>query len=177
MIHMKYSQDENYNGANMETVSPPVSQALAECRLDKVTCLLGHPYRIAGKVVEGKKLGRTVGMPTANIDYPKNIVLPPDGCYVTLTYFVGERNELPTPMVGITNVGRRPSVDNFDYTTVENHILDFSGDLYGKVLLVEFLRFMRPVQKFDSLAAVKAQTDKDVESLRGYIDSLEARDL
>ena len=123
-------------------------------------------YIIEGRVVEGNKLGRTIGFPTANIDYPKDVILPPEGCYVTVTVLDGERK------VGLTNVGRRPTVDNLDYCVVENHILDFSGDLYGEVLIVEFLRFIRPELKFDSLSAVKEQIEKDLSSLKEYIEEL-----
>lgn len=119
-----------------------------------------------GEVVRGKQLGRTVGQPTANIDFSQSKLLPPDGSYVTVTVVDGERR------VGLTNIGKRPTVDNYDYTTIENHIMDFSGNLYGKVLVVEFHRFMRGVEKFDSLEAVQAQVARDVQSIRGYIDQV-----
>lgn len=143
-----------------------ICRALAENRLEEAERLLGHPYVVMGEVVTGKQLGRTVGQPTANIDFPQSKVLPPDGSYITVTLVDGQRR------VGLTNIGKRPTVDNFDYTTIENHILDFSGDLYGKVLVLEVLRFIRGVEKFDSLAAVKQQIDRDIGTLREYIASV-----
>lgn len=143
-----------------------VTDALAACRMDDATRLLGHPHIVMGEVVRGKQLGRTVGQPTANIDFTQNKMLPPDGSYVTVTIVDGVRR------VGLTNIGKRPTVDNYDYSTIENHILDFSGNLYGKQLVVEFHRFIRGVEKFDSLAAIQAQVAKDVQSIRDYIDSV-----
>lgn len=146
--------------------SQRVAQALAAGQMDTVQRLLGHSHFVMGEVVTGKQLGRTVGQPTANINFSQNKLLPPDGSYVTVTVLNGERR------VGLTNIGKRPTVDNFDYKTVENHIMDFSGNLYGEVLVVEFLRFIRGVEKFGSLAEVKAQIDKDVQSIRAYIESV-----
>lgn len=143
-----------------------ICRALTENRLEAAERLLGHPYVVMGEVVTGKQLGRTVGQPTANIDFPQSKVLPPDGSYITVTLVDGQRR------VGLTNIGKRPTVDNYDYTTIENHILDFSGNLYGKVLVLEVLRFIRGVEKFDSLAAVKRQIDRDIVTLREYIASV-----
>lgn len=143
-----------------------VRDALAVCRLDEARRLLGHPHIVMGEVVRGKQLGRTVGQPTANIDFSQSKMLPPDGAYVTVTIVDGKRR------VGLTNIGKRPTVDNYDYTTIENHILDFSGNLYGKVLVVEFHRFIRGVEKFDSLEAVQAQVARDVQSIRDYIENV-----
>ena len=143
-----------------------VLDALNACDVDGVTRLLGHPYIVIGEVVKGKQLGRTVGQPTANIDFSQAKQLLPDGSYATVTTADGVRH------VGLTNVGKRPTVDNYDYTTIENHILDFSGDLYGKELVLEFRRFIRGVDKFNSLAEMQAQVAKDVQAIRDYLDSL-----
>jgi len=143
-----------------------ISSAIAQCRFDDVLCLLGRRHFVMGEVVSGKQLGRTIDQPTANIDFTQNKILPPHGVYVTMTTFDGESR------IGLTNIGKRPSVDNYDYTTIENHILDYSGDLYGKTLKVEFCRYIRGVQKFDDLAAVKKQVQKDTMAVWEYMDSI-----
>lgn len=143
-----------------------VVSALDAHQMEEAEKLLGHPFIVIGRVVPGKQLGRTVGQPTANIDFSQRKKLPVDGSYVTITVVDGVRR------VGLTNIGKRPSVDSYDYTTIENHILDFSGDLYGKELVVEIRRFIRGVEKFNSLAEVQAQVAKDVQSIRAYIDSV-----
>ena len=143
-----------------------VKTALQNGDLETVAALMGHPHMVLGRVVPGKQLGRTIGQPTANIDFVQNKLLPPDGSYVTMTTVDGERK------VGLTNIGKRPTVDSFDYRTVENFILDFSGDLYGKVLPLEIYRFIRGVYKFNNLEEVRVQCAKDVQAIRDYIDSM-----
>jgi riboflavin kinase/FMN adenylyltransferase len=141
-------------------------KALLAGDLETAERLMGHPHTVYGKVVPGKQLGRTIGQPTANISFVQNKLLPPDGSYVTVTTLDGVRH------VGLANIGRRPTVDDFDYKTVENHIMNFSGNLYGKELALEIHRFIRPVQKFKNLDEVKVQIVKDVAAIRDYIDSL-----
>lgn len=143
-----------------------IAALLCAGNLEAANRLLGHPYIIAGNVVKGRQLGRTVGLPTANIDFSHAKKLPMDGSYVTITTVDGVRR------VGLTNIGKRPTVDSFDFTTIENHILDFAGDLYGKALVVELHRFIRGVDKFDSLSAMQAQVAQDVQSIRDYIESI-----
>ncbi len=140
--------------------------ALKAGELDAASRLMGHPPIVVGRVVRGKQLGRTIGQPTANIDFVQGKLLPPDGSYVTMTVVDGERR------VGSVHIGKRPTVDNFDYKTVENFIYDFSGDLYGKVLVMEIHRFIRGVWKFNNLEEVRVQCAKDVQAIRDYIASV-----
>lgn len=141
--------------------------ALLAGDLEAAGRLMGHPHTVYGTVVAGKQLGRTIGQPTANVEFVQNKLLPPDGSYVTITTLEGVRH------VGLAHIGRRPTVDDFDYKTVENFVMDFSGNLYGKKMPVEVHRFIRPVQKFNNLNEVKEQVAKDVAAIRDYIDSLE----
>ncbi len=141
------------------------SQLLASGQLDKLNRLLGHPYLILGKVVEGKQLGRTVGMPTANIEYFEDKQIPPEGVYATFTSVEGNSRK------SLTNIGKRPSVDKFDYITVECFILDFCGDLYGRVLPIEVHLFIRGVKKFANLGEVKEQVERDILAIRGRLES------
>ena len=118
--------------------------------------------RLTGTVVHGHGRGRTVGMPTANLAVDAGEALPPAGVYATLAYVDG------AAYLGVTNVGRRPSVDDDRAVTVETLVLDFSGDLYGKKMAVEFYQFLRPVEKFSSLQAVKEQVDRDKRAVEAY---------
>ena len=114
-------------------------------------------YTLKGKVVHGKALGRTVGKPTANLKAEKDALIPPGGVYATIGIIDGKRYR------AVTNVGTRPSVDNDNRVTIETFFLELNEDLYGKEIILEFLGFIRPTQKFDNLEQVSAQIQKDIE--------------
>ena len=121
--------------------------------------LLGHPHILSGVVAEGKQLGRTLGFPTANLPLPAGVLVPKCGVYATKVV-VGE-----TGYPAVTNVGVRPTV-NGEGVNAECHLIDFTGDLYGKEITVAFHSFLRPEQKFDSLEALKAQIAADTAQAR-----------
>lgn len=139
-----------------------VQAALAAWDIELVTALLGHPYPIWGRVEHGKQLGRTVGMPTANIGYPPCKCLPPEGVFGTRAVVDG------AVLRGVTNIGRRPTVDDLAAVTVETYLLDYSGDLYGKELLLQVDFFIRGIRKLQSLEQVKAQVNRDILFARQY---------
>ncbi|MCM0648105.1 riboflavin biosynthesis protein RibF [Clostridium swellfunianum] len=143
-----------------------IIKELEEGNLQKANELLGHPYLLMGKVMHGKALGRTVGMPTANLGYGEHKQLPTYGVYGTLSEIEGEK------VKGLTNIGKRPSVDNYNYVTIEAFLLDFSGDLYDKTITLETHVFIRGVKKFNNLDEVKAQVNNDIESIRAYLDGI-----
>ena len=120
----------------------------------EAVCFLGHPHRITGTVVPGRQLGRTIGIPTANLLLPEGIICPRFGVYATEAVVEGKN------YLAVTNIGTRPTVEG-DHVTVEPWILDFAGDLYGKELTLLFHHFLRPEQKFPSLEALKAQIQQD----------------
>ena len=120
---------------------------------------------LSGVVVHGKGNGKTVGMPTANLKPANGCHLPPHGVYATLLAFGASR------YIGVTNVGNRPSVDQDDTVTVETYALDFNGDLYGQTISLSFYLFLRPVWKFDSLAAVAKQVEQDILRTRAFFGS------
>ena len=120
--------------------------------------LLGFPYFVMGKTQKGRQLGRTLGFPTLNL-YPNTQAkfLPPNGVYVTTTYIKN------TPYPSITNIGTRPTVSNSTAISVETHLLNASLDeMYEQDIKVEFLKFLRPEKKFESLEALKAQLSLDI---------------
>jgi riboflavin kinase/FMN adenylyltransferase len=131
-------------------------------RLDEAAAKLGRPYAIEGRVVRGKKLGRTLGYPTANIRLQgrKPALM---GIYATWIHGVG-----PRPIAGVSSLGTRPTVNGRE-PLLEAHLFDFDGDLYGKAIRVEFVRKLRDEEKFDGLDALVAQMDQDAEQARAVL--------
>ena len=122
---------------------------------------LGHPHILTGTVVSGRRLGRTIGIPTANLVIPEGLVVPKFGVYACKTQIDGKE------FLAVTNIGTRPTVGGH-HITVEPWILDFEGDLYGKALTLEFYAFLRPEQKFDTLEDLKAEIEKNAEKTRVF---------
>lgn len=123
------------------------------------------PYIVSGKIVHGKALGRTVGMPTANL-YVANETLPESGVYATRIR-IGEKI-----FGSVTNIGTRPSVDSEQRITVETYIFDFQEDIYGEIVTLEICKFLRPVQKFNNLKEVQEQVQKDILEAKTYFESI-----
>lgn len=124
--------------------------------------LCDRPYSMSGIVMHGKGRGKTVGMPTINLSIPPNKKRPPEGVYATITHIDGKTYK------GVTNIGRRPSVDNESAVTIETFLLDFSEDIYGQKIGLDIYTLIRNVMKFDGLEAVKAQVQKDIISARNF---------
>lgn len=115
---------------------------------------LGHPHILSGEVVAGRQLGRTIGVPTANILIPEGVVVPKLGVYACLCRVDSHK------YVAVTNIGSRPTVEGHQ-VRAESWLLDFEGDLYGRQITLEFVKFLRPEQKFGSLEELKAQIQAD----------------
>ena len=120
---------------------------------------LGHPYVLTGQVVRGQQIGRTLGVPTANLLLPEGVVVPKFGVYACGCLVDG------VWYPAVTNIGTRPTVSGSGIT-VEPWILDFSGDLYGRDITLAFHRFLRPEQKFPDLEALRAQIHRDADQTR-----------
>ena len=120
---------------------------------------LGHPHIFSGEVVSGRQLGRTIGVPTANILLPEGVVVPKFGVYATTAQIQGK------VYPAVTNIGSRPTVGGHQVRS-ESWLLNFDGDLYGKVITLEFHKFLRPEHKFDSLQDLQAQIHRDAEQMR-----------
>ena len=125
---------------------------------------LGHPHIVSGVVVPGKQLGRTLGIPTANIRLEEGLVVPKFGVYACRVTIDGKTYS------AVTNVGTRPTVSGVG-VTVEPWILDFDGNLYGQEITLEFHRFLRPETKFNGLEALKTQINRDAETTRNYFNA------
>ncbi|MGI8927152.1 MAG: riboflavin biosynthesis protein RibF [Tepidiformaceae bacterium] len=139
--------------------STAVRNALAEGEMELVTALLGRNYRIGGPVVHGFERGRTIGFPTANISVAADRALPGLGVYATRAHVAGRT--LP----GATNIGRRPTFDA-GHISIETHLLDFEGDVYGERMEVEVVHRIRGEVKFDSVAELVEQIGRDVQAVR-----------
>lgn len=127
---------------------------------------LGHPHILTGTVIPGKQLGRTLGIPTANLQLPENLVVPRFGVYACRVQLDG----IYYPAV--TNIGIRPTVSGSGIT-VEPWILDYNGDLYGREITLEFFHFLRPEQKFPSLEALKQEIHANARQSRELLKTYE----
>lgn len=151
---------ETYDVDDERVSSSRIRRALQSNQLALAEKLLGRPYRVTGRVMHGQKLGRTIGVPTANVRMHR-FPCPLTGVYaVTLT---GEGLQAE----GVANVGMRPTV-NGTLPVLEAHLFDFDGDIYGQLLAVEFKAFIRPEQKFDGLEKLKQQIETDIREVREY---------
>ena len=121
--------------------------------------LLGHPHILTGTVLPGRQLGRTIGIPTANLLLPPELIVARFGVYACKVWVDGKE------YLAVTNIGIRPTVDG-QGVTVEAHLLDFDGDLYGKEITIAFCDFLRSEQKFENLDELKTQITADISKTR-----------
>src|SRR5688500_13034084 len=133
--------------------STRIRRLVTEARMDEAAALLGRPYFVDGTIVEGKRRGRELGFPTANLENRKELV-PPNGVYATI------RTDDRGGRGGATNIGRRAPFGE-TAATMETHVLDFSGDLYGQSVRLAFVERLRDERRFEDVDALKAQIDAD----------------
>lgn len=144
------------------TVSSTYIRSLLEAgKLEEAVRFLGHPHVLTGTVISGRKLGRTLGIPTANLEIPAGVICPKHGVYACKALV--DNGEY----LAVTNIGNRPTVGGH-HITVEPWLLDFEGDLYGKELTLEFYSYLRPEQAFPSLEALQAEIRKNAEETRKF---------
>ncbi len=145
--------------------SSTIRELISEHHVDKVEKLLGKNYLVTGEVVNGKKLGRTIGVPTANVIPECEKLLPPKGVYLSKTTVKGET------FFSITNIGCNPTV-NDKKLTVETFLLDFDEDIYGEFITVELLKFVRGEVKFENVHALKEQLHSDLITAKEYFNTI-----
>jgi riboflavin kinase/FMN adenylyltransferase len=151
--------------AGQRVSSTAVREALAAGDLASAEKLLGRPYFISGRVVAGDRIGRTLGFPTANVRMRHN--RPPlSGIFAVRVHGLG-----PVPLEGAASLGVRPTVDERGVPVLEVHLLDFSRDIYGRHVQVEFLHRLREERKFPDLESLRRQIAIDVEQTRGYFSN------
>ncbi|WP_430785855.1 bifunctional riboflavin kinase/FAD synthetase [Virgibacillus flavescens] len=151
---------------NEKVSSTKIRSLLKEGKVDKVSEYLGRKLSVSGLVVEGDKRGRTIGYPTANMDVASEALLPKIGVYAVKVLYRGEEYE------AMANLGVKPTFkDNETKPTLEVNILDYSNDLYGEELQIEWYAFIRDEVKFNGVEELVAQIQEDEEQIRNYFVS------
>lgn len=141
--------------------STRVREAIKASNFELAARLLGAPFSISGRVAHGDKIGRTLGLPTANVAL-KRLVSPVQGVYAVDVHGLSNAS-----LHGAANVGTRPAVNGKD-NRIEVHLLDFNGDIYGRRIRVEFLHRLRDETNFPSLDALKVAIENDIADTRRY---------
>lgn len=136
---------------------------VTEGDMEAANRFLGHPHTLSDVVSHGKKLGSSLGFPTVNMNLKPHVLAPALGVYATKVFLENGNSH-----IAVTNVGRRPTVDDGDHVNVEGFILDFSGDLYGQNIRMEFFKFIRPEKKFSSLEELRDEIMKNAQQTRDY---------
>ena len=149
-------QASAYTQEQDKVSSSAIRRALQNGDIRTATKFLGYHYYLEGMVVDGYKVGRKIGFPTANlrVDFP-NKLIPSIGVYAVYVYVNGEKHK------GMLNIGYRPTINNGTDLSIEVHILDFQGDIYHQKMRIEFIDFLRPEEKFNSVDELVLQMQKD----------------
>ena len=153
--------EQNLDGVRIS--SSYIRKQIGEGDMATAVRFLGHGHMLTGTVVTGRRLGRSLGFPTANIELPQGVIVPRHGVYACRAY-VGEKSYM-----AVCNVGNRPTVQGHQVRT-ETWLLDFDGDLYGQSVTLEFMYFLRPEQRFESLDALKKAVLCDAENTRKFFE-------
>ena len=148
---------------NQIVSSTKIRQSVINGELEDAYKLLGRNYSITAEVVSGRRIGNTIGFPTANIHPERFLVLPANGVYITKTKLDGKLYN------SMTNVGFNPTFEDVKQKTVETHIIDFNKDIYGKKIEVFFLKKIRDEKKFESVELLKQQIAKDMQTTKEYL--------
>ena len=148
---------------NQPVHSTNIRELIRAGRVANAENLLGHPFLLAGKVVQGQQLGRTLGYPTANLALTVNQVVPADGIYAVQVFLDDGRT-----VGGACSIGNRPTVEGAG-RSIETYLFDFDENIYGREMEIRFLAYLRPELKFDSLDALVVQMAQDVEQARALV--------
>ena len=140
-----------------------IRELLLEGDVEMSTAFLGHPHVLTDVVGYGYRLGSTLGLPTINMRFEENVLIPAFGVYATKVYL-----EDGSEHSGVTNIGIRPTVDNSGKVTAETHILNYKGNLYGHKVRIAFYKRLRPEMKFANINELKAQIEADCKAVGDY---------
>lgn len=147
--------------------SSAIRKAVAAGELENAELMLGYPFSLSGHVVTGNQLGRTIGFPTANLSIQPGLAVPGHNVYVaTATLPDGNSRR------AVVNIGVRPTVRRGNNPTIEAHIIDWQGSLYGFPLKLTFHKMLRPEIRFNSIDALRTQIEKDVTQAQLFVPSL-----
>lgn len=143
--------------------STHIRELIANGDIETANRYLGHPHTLSDTVHSGYHLGRNLGAPTINMFFPDGVLVPKHGVYATKVIL-----EDGSSYIAVTNVGVRPTVSEDSRVSVESHLLDYSGNLYGRQARVEFYSYLREEVKFGSFDELSEHIKKDAESARAY---------
>lgn len=155
-------EKSKYN--NQIISSSVIRNAIRDGKIELVNDMLGKPYSIRGEVVHGRKLGRTIGMPTTNLIPPSTKLLPPCGVYASKTLLDG----IWYP--GVTNIGYKPTVGGEEYIGIETYIFHIDRNLYGEIIEVELYDYVRPEMRFGSIEELVQRMGEDVKLAKKYFN-------
>jgi riboflavin kinase / FMN adenylyltransferase len=160
-LDFEVMQLQEYMNQRNQISSSIIRQHIQNGRIENANELLGYSYSLSGNVVEGKKLGRTIGFPTANI-LPNNThkLIPAIGIYHTTIEIKGKHYK------SATSIGLNPTVENIDNPKIETYILDFNEDIYGREVILKFHHYIRGEEKYDSIEELKSAIEKDVSRIK-----------
>ncbi|MBE6664803.1 MAG: riboflavin biosynthesis protein RibF [Ruminococcaceae bacterium] len=156
---------EPYRFRGQTISSSEIREALAVGNPERALAMMRRPYSLTAEVIHGKKLGRTLGFPTANQRFPKGRTVPKFGVYAVRIRIDGN------VYCGVANVGVRPTVENTVSANCETFIFDYHGDLYGKTITTEFYGFLRPERHFSDVQALKSAVELDMQSAALYFQA------
>jgi len=145
-----------------------IRKLIAQGDIEEANRCLGHPHLLSDTVRSGYQLGTKMGTPTINMCFPEGVLVPKHGVYATKVHL-----EDDSCFTAVTNVGVRPTVGENNAVNVESHLLDYSGNLYGRQARVEFYKYLRGEIKFDSFDELSAQIKRDADSAREYFRNKE----
>lgn len=150
--------------------STRIRALIAEGNMDEAVQLLGHGHLLTGQVVHGRQLGRTLGIPTANLALPEGVLLPRCGVYAAMAECAGVRR------MAVVNIGSRPTVGG-QRVTIEPWLLDYEGDLYGQQLSLTLFHWLREERQFASLEALRAEILRNAAQTRAFFGQQEQQPL
>ncbi|QIY82877.1 bifunctional riboflavin kinase/FAD synthetase [Chryseobacterium sp. NEB161] len=162
-LGFKVDQLEAVKSNQLNISSTKIRQALSEGKIKEANQMLGYHYPLTGKVIHGKKLGRTIGYPTANIEVPVNKLLPKNGAYFVEVLVDQQFYK------GMLSIGTNPTIDDKNQSLhTEVYILDFDQDIYGKEITVKFRDFLHDEIKFDGMERLIEKLDEDKRLTESY---------
>ena len=157
---IKMSSDDN-----KIVSSSSVSTHISNGEIDKANSMLGRTFRISGKVETGDKIGRTIGIPTANLSVSKNLIITGDGIYAVK---VNVNNQI---YKGALSIGNRPVIKEDDSRKIEVYIIDFNKNIYGELIEISIISKIRNQENYDSLEELRFQIDKDIVQITNILEN------
>ena len=145
--------------------STEIRELIATGRIEEANRLLGHAHTLSDVIHSGYHLGTRMGSPTINMAFPPGVVIPKHGVYATRVILDDD-----SQYIAVTNVGVRPTVSEDDRVSVESHLLDFEGNLYGRHARVEFCHFQRSEKRFESMDELAEQIQMDMQETRVWFE-------